>query len=359
MENLYDSNTEFSAPDAKWLAQFIAFAPFVFQVSFCLRKFNILSILEQSSEGLSMSELCQNVQLSEYSLAVLLDAGVSSKILRSAIQGKTEKFQITQVGRFLLNDKITGVNLNFTKDVCYEGLQFLDESLEKNIPAGLKVFGQWKTIYEGLTQLPESVQKSWFDFDHFYSDESFPRALPFIFKSSPKKILDIGSNTGKFAIQCLQHDPAVQVTLIDHPAQLKVAQSRIETLDLGARAHYIPMDVLNHDVLFPESHDVIWMSQFLDCFSSKDIVQILKRCRQAMNSETELMIMETFTDRQKFQTSQFCLDMTSLYFTCMANGNSRMYRMSEFQELIKNAELKIAEETHYIRLSHSIIKCTR
>ena len=99
------------------------------------------------------------------------------------------------------------------------------------------------------------------------------------------------------------------------------------------------------------------MSQFLDCFASEDIVQILKRCYTTMSDSSEVFIMETFTDRQKFQTAQFCLDMTSLYFTCMANGNSRMYRFTDFEDFLKRAELKIKEEKNYIRLSHTILRC--
>lgn len=351
----FTEESELPIQDAKWLAQFIAFAPFVFQLTSCLKKFNVLETLEAHPMGLTLQELKALIKLSDYSLSVLLDGGVSAKVLKC----QDDKFFNTQVGKFLLSDKITNVNMNFTKDICYEGLQHLDESLEKNIPAGLQAFGNWSTIYEGLTSLPPQAQKSWFDFDHFYSSESFPRVMPLLFQSKPKRILDIGSNTGNFAISCLQYSDTVEVTLVDHPSVLKVAKERLTSLGLVHRASFHPMNVLDHSLPFPDNHDIIWMSQFLDCFSSDDIVQILRRCRMSLNDSSEIFIMETFTDCQKFNTAQFCLDMTSLYFTCMANGNSRMYRLVDFKTFLKKAELQIKEEINYIRLSHSILKCTK
>ena len=76
----------------------------------------------------------------------------------------------------------------------------LDKSIETGKPVGLKEFGEWDTIYEGLSSLPTQVQKSWFAFDHFFSDLAFPPALSKVYNGSIKKILDIGGNTGKWAI---------------------------------------------------------------------------------------------------------------------------------------------------------------
>ena len=47
------------------------------------------------------------------------------------------------------------------------------------------------------------------------------------------------------------------------------------------------------------------MSQFLDCFSEENILQILKQAAQSMNEDTRLFILETYWDRQKFDISTF------------------------------------------------------
>ena len=53
--------------------------------------------------------------------------------------------------------------------------------------------------------------------------------------------------------------------------------------------------------------------------------------------------METLWDRQRFEPAAFCLTMTSLYFTAIANGNSKMYNTEDMQVCIEQAGLKIEE----------------
>jgi hypothetical protein len=47
---------------------------------------------------------------------------------------------------------------------------------------------------------------------------------------------------------------------------------------------------------------------------------------------------------QRFEGSAFSLQAASLYFTCMANGNSKMYRFGELTATVEKAgfELKTA-----------------
>ena len=341
-----------SKEDARLWAQIVAFSPFVFQTALSLRNFGLLKKLSLDM-GTEFAELQKVADLSEYSLSVLLDAGTSIGLLH-----ETENlFYLTLAGEFVEKDALTQVNMNFTKEFCYKGLPALEDSLRKGTPEGLKVFGNWPTVYEGLTQIPDKPLKSWLEFDHYFSDDCFPKALGILFQSKPKSILDVGGNTGKFAMACAEFDSEVKVTIVDHSEQLKIAEKNVDARGLSKQVRFIPMNLLNHENALPKNHDVIWMSQFLDCFSKEDITSILKRARSAMSATSSLYIMETFIDRQRYRAGRFCLDMTSLYFTCFANGNSRMYRATDFEELIGKAGLKIVEEIDYIRLSHSILKC--
>ncbi len=51
--------------------------------------------------------------------------------------------------------------------------------------------------------------------------------MPVIFRNTPGHILDIGGNTGKFAIKCASHNPDVKVTILDLPGQLAKAETNI------------------------------------------------------------------------------------------------------------------------------------
>ncbi|MCG8573015.1 MAG: methyltransferase [Spirochaetes bacterium] len=355
MNNFVGSDT-LTTSEAKLEAQKITFAPFIFQVATTMRNCGILKLLnEHGDQGLTIAQITAKELLPEYSTKVLLDAALSIGIVRL----ENENFILTKTGYFLLNDHLTNVQLNFVNDVCYEAMQYLEESLKTQSPKGLQVFGKWETLYPALSSLPAKSKKSWFEFDHYFSDHAFPRILPIIFKDNPQTLLDIGGNTGKWAMKCVTYHPDVQVTILDLPPQLKIAQQNIQEAKLENRIKTSPIDLLKEEQAFPKGFDIIWMSQFLDCFSEEQIVSILKRAKNIMENSTRLYILETFVDNQRFEAATFSLNMISLYFTCLANGNSRMYHLKDFRQYIDHAGLEIEEEITNISISHTLLKCKR
>jgi hypothetical protein len=207
--------------------------------------------------------------------------------------------------------------------------------------------------------LPKQVQDSWFSFDHFYSDSSFPEALQIVFdKYHVRSLYDVGGNTGKWALECVSHDKDVEVTILDLPQQIVMMQENIAGKTGADRIMGYGINLLDKAVRFPKREgglDAVWMSQFLDCFSEEEIVSILTRTKEVMTADTRLFIMETFWDRQRFEPAALCLTMTSLYFTALANGNSKMYHSDDMKRLVNQAGLEI--ETIYDGLGqgHSIM----
>jgi O-methyltransferase domain len=345
-----------TALEAKGLAQWIAFGPVVFQVARVLRNAGILRILlEKGGEGLTMNEIRERVNLPVYGLRVLLESalGIGLIVLNE------EKYTITKTGTYIHNDPLTNVNMNFVHDICYKGLFDLDKSIETGKPVGLKEFGEWDTIYEGLSSLPLNVQKSWFAFDHFFSDLAFPPALSKVYDGSIRKILDIGGNTGKWAIASARFIKDIEITIMDLPGQLEVAKEKVKQAGLNDRIFFYPANLLDEQTIFPKGFDAIWMSQFLDCFSEKEIISILKRCYDAVSEDQYVLILEAFWDTQRFETAAFCLQQTSIYFTALANGNSQMYHSAIFIRCIEEAGFAVEERIDDIGLSHTLLKCKK
>lgn len=337
-------------------AQWIAYAPMVFQASRVLRDNGILKAIETSGKnGLSLEEIVAEVNLPAYGVRVLLESGLGIGLV--IINGG--KYTLTKTGYYILNDKMTIVNMNFVQDVCYNGMFYLDKSIKEKKPEGLKVFGKWKTVYEALSQLPENVQKSWFNFDHYYSDDAFSFVLPLVFKDKPKKMLDIGGNTGKWSVQCVKFDPDVTITIVDLPGQIEMAKKNIEKQGFLDRISFYETNVLDENQKLPGEHDVIWMSQFLDCFSENEIVSILHRCSDAITEDGILFILEPFWDRQRFEAAAFSLQQTSLYFTAIANGNSQMYDSKVFIKCLEMANFEVVEQADQIGTCQTLLKCKK
>lgn len=347
-----------NARDAQRLAEFIAFGPVVFQTARIVLKWGILDIIRDSDNGMTIDEVAKHTKISTYAAKCLMEAALCIGIF--IIDPETDRFKISKTGWFLINDPAVRVNIDFNHDVNYEGWFHLEEALKDGKPSGLKHFGNWSTVYEGLSSLPEQVQKSWFGFDHFYSDSSFPEALEIVFKKNRTRTLfDVGGNTGKWAIQCVAYDKDVEVTILDLPQQIKLMKSNITGKEGADRIKGHGINLLDASAKFPTfeaAPDAIWMSQFLDCFSMNEIVSILSRAKEAMGESTRIYIMETLWDRQRFETAAFCLTMTSLYFTAIANGNSKMYNTEDLTKCIKRAGLEIEEIYDGLGQGHSIIK---
>ena len=359
--NLFKSESDrytqeqLSAREAQRQAEFIAWGPIIFQISRLMVKFGILDELRDSIDGLTLGELQEKTKLSEYALKILLEASLSAGTV--LIDKETDKYSISKTGWFLLNDPATRVNIDFNHDVNYQGMFYLEEALKEGKPAGLKTLGNWPTIYEGLSKLDPQVQKSWFGFDHFYSDHSFDKALEIVFGKHPKTLMDVGGNTGRFALRCVDYDKDVNVTIVDLPGQIGMMKENIKDEEGADRISGYPTNILEPSNQLPQGNwDAIWMSQFLDCFSEEEIFSILSRAAKVMTKGTTLYIMETFWDRQKYEPASLCLTMTSVYFTVMANGNSKMYHSDDMVRQIERAGLKVAAVHDGIGQGHTILE---
>ena len=352
VKHLFEDDKK-SAVQAVRDAQFIAFAPYVFQASLLLRDKGILKFIEGArAKGRSIREVSDAVNLSYYGTRVLMEAGLGIGLLYR----KEGQYFLSKTGHVYINHPMARINTDFMRDVCYDGAADLKASIMDGKPRGLKHLGDWETIYQGLSILPEPANSSWFAFDHYYSDHAFPEILPIVFELTPKKILDIGANTGKWALACLEFSNDIHMGLVDLQVQLNVAQKNIVSSGHSDRVTYYPHNILDNNLKLPTGYDVIFMSQFLDCFADKEIVDILYKCHEALPDHGRVIINETFWDCQRFEASAFSLQMASLYFTTMANGNSQMYDSEVYLKLMDETGFEVVSQRDHIGLSHTIIE---
>lgn len=335
-------------------AQNIAWAPILFQNARVLRDRGILKALAKANPtGLTIEELAEKTKTSKYGVTVLCEGGMASDL----VEKDGDHFRITRAGYLIDRDPMTRANMNFVQDVCYRAAEHLGEAIETGGPSGLKELGPWPTVYDGLRELGEPARTSWLEFDHFYSDDTFPQILPEIFSSEPKRILDVGCNTGKFARQILKYNETVQFTGADLPGQIQSCRENLEKEGLSDRASFHEFSILAADAELPKGADVIWMSQFLSCFSEAEVVHNMSVAKRAMGPDTRFLIMDNLWDRQKNKVAEMCLQATSLYFTFVANGTSRMYDGVTLLKCVKAAGLEVVKETDGIGWGHSIIEC--
>jgi len=346
-----------SGEDALLEAQKIAFAPVIFQVARILRDWGIFTLLKSKKKGLTTQQIADEINISLYAVEILCESGYSM----GALNFHKEIYTITRIGYFLLHDEMTRANMDFNHNVNYLGLFYLDKALKDEEPTGLhKVFNtDEETIYPLLTKLPADAKKSWFGFDHFYSDAAFKTLVEIMSKKGIKSMLDVGGNTGKWSVALTSASQDITITILDHKPQIEEAFIRAKDADVENRVKGHPMDLLDHTLAFPSDVDAVWMSQFLDCFGVNDIVNILRRAKNALNDDGKVYIVEPFWDRQTHEIGSYCLINTSPYFTALANGTSKMYRAVEFEKFANEAGLKVVEQIDGLGFGHTLMICEK
>ncbi len=334
-------------------AQFIAFAPYVFRASVILRDKGILKYVEESrNTGRTVQEVADEVQMPYYGVRVLMEAALGIGLMFR----REGHYFLSKTGHVFINHPMARINTDFMRDVCYAGAADLEDSIMMGKPTGLKHIGAWDTIYEGLPVFPEPAKTSWFAFDHYYSDLAFPEVLKYVFSHAPLRILDIGANTGKWAMACAGYNKEVHIGLLDLEGQLAEARENIDAAGYSNRVTYHPHNILDNETGLPEGYDLIFMSQFLNCFTDKQIIAILHKCHDILPDDGRIIINETFWDCQQYEAGAFSLQMASLYFTTMANGNSQMYDSEVYLKVIDETGFEVVEQHDHVGLSHTILE---
>ena len=351
---------DMSAVKALQKAQYLAVSPFIFQAVVSMKRFGILAHFGKMNccESVSRGELAEIAGISDYAVSVLMDLAVVADLVICNDDGS---YTPTKVCHYLANDRMTNVNLDFSADLCYEGLKYLPESLQNGSPKGLKVFtSSYNTIYPFISSLPPKSREAWLNFDHYYSDNVFGLILPVLFRERKfTHINDIGGNTGRFAIEAANFDKDVRVTIIDLPQQCELAENNVLEHGLSERIDTYPVNILDESTVLPTDGDLWWMSQFLDCFSHDQIVDVLTMVYNAMDDGAMLAVCEIFGDRQTNDIARLVIEANSLYFTALANGVSRFYHSDEFLKMVTDIGFKVYKEKDGIGLAHTLLLLTK
>ena len=86
---------------------------------------------------------------------------------------------------------------------------------------------------------------------------------------------------------------------------------------------------------------------------------MIGRAAEAIRDLTRLYVMDTLWDRQSNDIAAFCLTQISLYFTVMANGNSKMYHSDDLIRCIHAGGLEVETIHDGLKGGHSILVCRK
>ncbi len=326
-----------TAVEAQRLAFLYAWGPAVFEVARILVKEKILATIDSQSDGMSAEQIAHYLNWSMTSTDALLEAALTTRILE---KNEQNKYILTKIGWIMLHNDMIEVDMDFMQHVNYHNFHHLQQALATNQPVGLNRQG-WKNIYEALSHLPAPTRQAWLNYDHYHSDNSFDAAISIMSQNGHQHVLDVGGNTGEWALKYVQHNPQAQVTVCDLPEQITMMHQAINGQPGAERIQGLGLDLMDDNPTWPQQYDAVWISQLLMCFPQETSIRILKHVKQALRQNGKLYLMEVVWDQQRHPAAAFCQTMNSLYFIATASGNNKMLSKDELENLIHQAGMNI------------------
>ena len=200
------------------------------------------------ANGITANDVASRIGLDAYGIGVLLDMGFSDRprvaarrSLRAGQDGSLSAHRQNDPGQHEFRRR------RLLRTDALPPRVGGEQSAE-----GTCTFRRLADLYPGITRLPEPARTSWYTFDHFYSTRAYAAALPLVFARRPRHILDIGGNTGLWALACTSHNDQVHVTIVDLPEQVLAAREQLRTSPYRSRIDVCAVDLLDNESEFAE-----------------------------------------------------------------------------------------------------------
>jgi 2-polyprenyl-3-methyl-5-hydroxy-6-metoxy-1,4-benzoquinol methylase len=112
-----------------------------------------------------------------------------------------------------------------------------------------------------------------------------------------RSLLDVGGNSGGYAIPIARAAPTIEVTILDLPAVQELAQAHVAEAGLTPRVTFRPGSFFEP---IPGAFEAVLLSSILHDWEDADCARILQNCRAALRPGgtiivTEPMLAEDFS----------------------------------------------------------------
>ncbi len=130
----------------------------------------------------------------------------------------------------------------------------------------------------------------------------------------------------------------VNVTLFDFPETIEIAKRVIEKERVKG-INLIGGDFLSDDI--GKGYDLIFISQVFHAYSEKDNIQLLKKCKKALNDSGRIVIQDFYISKDRTHPSQSALFSVNMLVN---TEGGRCYSAGEIKRWLLKAGLRDIEE---------------
>ncbi|NGP89642.1 methyltransferase [Fodinibius halophilus] len=270
--------------------------------------------------------------LQELSECCNLDAGVLPRVLRYAsginlITSNNDRYQLTKSGRLLIKDEpdsIYDIIVLMGSEPWQKAWNNLSHSLQTGESAFEDAVGMPFFEYTKKHTKHADIFDDWMTVESQMTADLIPEVYDF---SDCESICDIGGSRGILLKSILQSNPDLQGILFD---KAEVVENH-ELNDIKRQ-----VDIRGGD--FFESvprADVLIMKHIIHDWKDEQAVQILQTCKESMDDDTRLLLIERVLDEDTGMSPLFF----DLHMQVMNAGKERT--ADEFEALLQEAGLSL------------------
>jgi ubiquinone/menaquinone biosynthesis C-methylase UbiE len=148
----------------------------------------------------------------------------------------------------------------------------------------------------------------------------------------PIRVLDIAAGHGLFGIVFAQHHPNVEVTALDWPGVLAVAQENAQKAGVAGRYHLLPGSAF--DVDYGSDYDLVLITNFLHHFDPSTNENLLRKIHASLGATGRAVTLEFVPNDDRVSPPiPAAFSMTMLGTT--PSGDA--YTFAEFERMFSNA----------------------
>ncbi|MFT3776281.1 MAG: methyltransferase [Minicystis sp.] len=233
-----------------------------------------------------------------------------------------------------LHDGALGKLIDYFQHVINPAVLHLEASVCEDWPVGLqRLFGEDAgSFYEAIGRSEEhrAIFQAAMAADTQLNRDRVAASAIF---GGPRRLLDVGGNTGELALAIAARHPAIHITVLDFPAIAARAAARFGAAGLSDRLDAVGGDMLSDP--FPTGYDAILFAHVLDIFSPEKIRYLLGKAHDALPPGGSVMVFGSVMHDD--ESGPLTYGVLSAYFLCLAGGEGRFYTAKQTESALRDA----------------------
>lgn len=279
---------------------------------------------------LTKSDIAKRLGLGERAIDVLL--------LGCTALGLTKKSNGTYEAAGVLVDLDEKGDLQRLKDtvafeqyIVYEGQLDFTESLRENRNVGLRrVRGTGANLYHRLAENPE-LERIFYTYMRSWSELANRELVAELDLSTARHLLDCGGGDGVNAIAIAKANPHLQVTIMEIPATVRIAEKRIAEEGLSERVSVVAGDIFNDR--YPNGCDVVLFAHQMVIWTLEENTRLMRRAHEALPVGGRLVITNSMSNDEGDGPPVAALD--SVYFACLPSEGGMIYSWEQHESCMR------------------------